>query len=445
MRKVYVLSAALLGLSIATAQAQELVDPSTQSTTAAPEPARPGVPLVPPPAPSPPASSTVSAASPGDAIGQPAPSVPLPARPRELVGPQLTTAPEKKPSAGKPQLKLELENGTSIRFGAMTQVQYEAVGQYADHEVSQNIFVRRVMLLIGGNILRDFEYFIDTDFADLFKPSGDMALKNGPGISLKDAIITWKAVGNDVLRLDAGLMLPPLSRISLQGAPFLYGLDFFSNAYTHSPIFGTSSNSYGRDLGLQARGALLAGHIEYRAGVFQGKRNPATDHSPVASNPFRYAGRLQFNVFDPELVYFLRGTNLGEKKILSFAGSFDVQPAHKGNYVSYAADALLDIPLVTAQVDYVYRDGGGNIALPKQQAFMAEAGVNITFLRLSPMLRAERRWGTKTTVDETDIGAGLSFWAFGHNANLKAYYVRGMKDHAADYDQFVAQAQLFYY
>jgi hypothetical protein len=39
----------------------------------------------------------------------------------------------------------------------------------------------------------------------------------------------------------------------------------------------------------------------------------------------------------------------------------------------------------------------------------------------------------------------VSFFAFKHNANLKVYYVRGVRDDAVDYDQFNAQWQLFYY
>jgi hypothetical protein len=343
-----------------------------------------------------------------------------------------------------PQLTIELANGTSIRFGMLSQVQYEASGQYAEQEVAQNLYMRRMMLLLGGNVLHDFEYFIDTDFADMLKANVKECVKNGPGFSLKDVFITYKGLG-DWLKIDGGLMLPPLSRTSLQGAPFLYGLDFFSNAYTHAALFGSSGNSYGRDLGLQLRGLVGNGLLEYRAGVFQGKRSAPSEGHVASRNPFRVAGRLQLHVLDPETVFFLRGSYLGEKRILSFGASFDVQHAGDSTYVSGAGDMLLDLAGVTAQVDYVYRDGGGFLPLAKQHAFMAEAGYLIAALKLSPIVRLERRWGRGNTVDETDYGAGLSLFAFGHTSNLKAYYVRGVRDDAADYDLFNAQWQLFFF
>lgn len=356
-------------------------------------------------------------------------------------------APASAPPAAKsssPQLKIEADNGTSIRFGFLTQLQYEAAGRFQDEDVAQNVFMRRMMLMIGGTVLRDFEYFIDTDFADMLKAQGDQSLKNGPGFSLKDVLMTYKAVG-DALKIDGGLMLPPLSRISLQGAPFLYGLDFFASAYTHAGVFGTTGNSYGRDLGVQLRGVLFGGHLEYRAGMFQGKRKPPTDGHVGSRNPFRFAGRLQLNFLDAENVFFLRGTNLGEKRILSLAVSYDVQHSGDDTYQSWAADLLLDLAGFTAQVDFVYRDGGGLVELPEQQAIMGEVGYLIALLRLAPIVRCERRWGSGTTVDETIYGGGLSLFAFKHNANVKVYYVRGVRDDATDYDQFNAQWQLFYY
>jgi hypothetical protein len=439
MRHVQVLSAALLALSAASAHAQSVPPAADAPVAPAPESAPPEAvaPAVEPAAPGPEPTAAPAQEPARELVPAPASEAP------PALVPPAAAATSNWVLPGK-QLKLELDNGTSIRFGALAQVQYEANGDFAG-DTSQQLFIRRTMILIGGTVLKDFEYFLDTEFVDLGKAAGDDALKNGPGISLKDIFVTWKAVG-DALKIDGGLMLPPLHRNSLQGAPFLYGLDFFANAYTHSALFGTASNSFGRDLGLQARGAVLKGHLEYRAGVFQGRRTPATANHPIASNPFRAAARLQINVLDPELVYFLRGTNLGEKKILSFAASIDVQPNHAGNYVSWSADALLDLPLVTAQLDYVYRDGDKFLPLPKQQALMAEGGVNLTSLKLSPIARFERRWGDATTVDETDVGGGLSYFAFGHNANIKAYYIRGLRDHnAADYHQFNAQWQVFFY
>lgn len=381
--------------------------------------------------------SVAPAALPEPAVASPPPA---PLAPAASVG-----APAPPPPSTR--LELVLANGTSIRFGVLAQLQYEAMGDFTDdpsRNVSQNLYLRRTMILISGNVLHDFEYFIDTDFADMFKAAGDESLKNGPGISVKDFFVTYKGLG-EAFMIDGGQMLPPLSRNSLQGAPFLNGLDFFASTYVHAGVFGNSSNSFARDVGVQARGIVSDGLLEYRAGVFQGKRRTADTDNVASSNAFRLAGRLQLNLLDPEKVYFLRGTWLGDKRLLSLAGSFDYQYAEAGSYHAYSLDALLDLDGVTAQAEYLYRDGGERVDLPIQHAWIAEAGYRIPGLNLSPIARFERRQGPDDYVDETLIGGGLSLFAFGHNSNLKVFYIRGLRDEGPGYDQFKAQWQVFYF
>jgi hypothetical protein len=358
---------------------------------------------------------------------------------------QKPTRYETVPAFSKLQLKLEGPHGTSIRFGTLTQVQYEALGSFAEHDVAQNFMLRRTMLLLGGTILHDLEYFIDTDFVDLFKAAGDQSVKNGPGISLKDVFITYAGFG-DVLKIDGGLMLPPQSHSALQGAPFLYGLDFFLNTYRHQNVFGTAANSFGRDVGIQLRGLVFNSHLEYRAGVFQGKRQAPEGTHPGSRNPFRAAGRVQLNLLDAETGYFYRGTYLGEKRIASVGASFDVQPSDNGTYRAFAADAIWDIEGITGQFNFVARDGDGWVALPKQNAVSAEAGYLIPILRSSFIARVEHRWGPGRAIDETAFGGTIAFWAFNHTSNIKIAYLR-LKPGASkrDADQFVAQWQLAFF
>jgi hypothetical protein len=416
-----------------------------------PEPSLPPPPVVLPSAPAPaePQPPELDVVPPSAAPAAPPPPVAVPALPApEASAPPASAVFAAPPAPPKTRLSLELDNGTSIRFGVLSQLQYEAFGDFTaadpSNSVSQNVYLRRTMLLIAGTVLHDFEYFVDTDFADMFKAAGDESLKNGPGISVKDFFATYKAVG-EALMIDGGLMLPPLSRNSLQGAPFLNGLDFFASTYVHAGVFGSSSNSFARDVGLQARGILPGGMLEYRVGVFQGKRRAPDDEHVASTNGFRLAGRLQLNLLDPEKVYFLRGTWLGEKRLLSFAGSYDYQYSGTDSYLAYSFDALLDAGGVTAQVEYIYRDGGDRVDLPVQRALIAEAGYRIPLLDTSPILRVERRAGPDDYVDETLIGGGLSLWAFGHNGNLKVFYIRGVRDDGPGYDQFKAQWQVFYF
>lgn len=418
--------------------------PATQVNPAAEVGAAPGdVPLPP--------DNTGPAAVPSAPVAEPHTGLAVPTAP----GAQQPAAAEAVvPPPPSTQLKIEIANGTSIRFGVLWQGQYEARGNSANDDLSHNLFLRRFALLIGGTVLDRFEYFFDSDFADLLKaPTGEQGLKNGPGFATKDAFATFKVVG-DQLKIDGGLLLPPGSHNSLQGGGTIYAWDFFLNTFRHSTVFGSTGNPYGRDVGAQLRGLVLDGLLEYRLGVFQGKRNPPLTEPTsraAARNALRVAGRIQLNFLDPETAFFYGGTYLGTKKILSVGGSADFQYDEDGSYRTLTGDAFVDLPAgpgaVTAQVNVVHRNGGDLIAaLPKQTAFMAEAGYRFEALKFSPIGRYERRWGEGTAGDETDVGAGLAYWAFGHTSNLKAFYTRIVPEGDSEaFDQFNLQWQVFFY
>ena len=84
--------------------------------------------------------------------------------------------------------------------------------------------------------------------------------------------------------------------------------------------------------------------------------------------------------------------------------------------------------------------------MPNQTSLAAEAGYRIDAIALSPILRYERRWMDAAPGGETDLGAGLAYWAFGHNGNLKLLYQRIKPESPlAAYNQFNVQWQLFFF
>lgn len=340
-----------------------------------------------------------------------------------------------------------------MKIGFLLQPQYEILGSPTLDNASHNLFVRRVRLLVGGTLFKDFEYFFDTDFADLFKANPATGTKNTPGLNVQDAFGTWKAVG-DQLKVDLGYMLPPLNHNAVQGATTLYSWDYFSNSFRHSNAFNSSGPPVGRDAGVQLRGLLFDGHLEYRVGVFQGRRNEASMTDVGSRNMFRVAGRLQINVLDPESGFFYAGSYLGAKKILSIGGSYDFQDSYK----RWSVDAFADLPagpgVFTGQVNFVHADGDDFLVaamppppLPKQNAIMGEVGYLIDAVNLSPIFRFEQQWITvnpDTTPTETRIGGGLAFWPYGHNINIKAFFQRVTPDPAPHaYNQFNFQTQFY--
>jgi hypothetical protein len=444
------ISATILGVN-APARAQPAPAPAPAPEVAQPTPLDAAPAQATAGAEAPPTAAPVSAAvSAGPDAATPVPPGPA-APPARSAAEGLPQAEPPKPPAppAPPQLKLEHPNGTSIRFGLLWQGQYEARGNATSDRYSQNLFIRRFALLIGGTVLSDFEYFFDSDFADLLKaPTGEQGLKNGPGFATKDAFATYRAL-DDRIKLEGGLLLPPGSHNSLQGGGSIYALDFFANTFRHNQVFGSTGNPYGRDVGFQARGLVADGLLEYRAGVFQGRRNLPSGEKPGSRNPFRLAARVQLNFLDPETGFFYSGTYLGTKKILSLGGSVDFQHDDGGSYRTYTGDAFLDLPVgpggVTAQVNVVHRNGGERLPLPKQTAFMGEAGYRFDALKLSPIVRYEQRWGEGDAGDEKDFGAGLSFWAYGHTSNLKAFYTRLVPESGDAFNQLNLQWQVAFY
>jgi len=362
------------------------------------------------------------------------------------------------PTAFAP-LKIE-SNGNSIRFGLLFQPAYRTANSATAgvDGLSQNLFLRRTRILVGGTLFGKFDYFMDTDYPNLFLATPEAANamnmtpatnnKGGPGMYIQDAFITAKPIEGefkDAFKIDAGFMLPPMAHNAVQGAGTLYSLDYYSNSFLHSNAFGGVA-PVGRDLGVQARG-LIMDHVEYRLGLFQGLRQPQSDK--IAShNFFRFTGRLQVNLLDAESGFFYGGTYLGAKKIVSLGGSADIQ----GDYKYFAGDVFVDLPVgpgvLTAQVNYAHWNGNGFVNLPKEWAVMGEAGYNI-FTMINPLVRAEYLVSTAANGDETKTaryGGGINWWTYGHNVNLKSLYQFVKVDGAPKgFSQVDLQWQLYFY
>jgi phosphate-selective porin O/P len=365
---------------------------------------------------------------------------------------------------------MDPSSGSTLKVGLLLQPQFQALGATNLNGTSYNLYIRRTRLIVAGTLFSNFEYFFDTDYPNLFLATneGPTATANAtttkatPGMNVQDAFATWKAWG-DMIKVDVGYMLPPMAHNAVQSAASLYSWDYFAFSFlsTANTLLGSTASPVGRDAGVQLRGLLLDGHLEYRLGLFQGLR--ATEE-PAASGPmamantvgannfFRATGRLQINLLDPETGFFYAGTYLGKKKILSIGITGDTQ----SSYHYYGGDVFADLPLgpgiFTAQVDVVHMTGGTFIpyvagppatGLPKQTAIMGEMGYNFDAIHVSPIVHAEYLWSQ--APNQGHYGGGLAFWPYGHNSNLKAFYTRNTQAGAPHGDNQVnVQWQLYF-
>jgi hypothetical protein len=403
-------------------------------------------PEAPPPEAAPPAPTPPAEAMPA------APMAPPPAPP-----PAAAPAPEAIVPAAQPALKIETPNKSSVKIGALFQPQFQTNSDVTRSGWNNELYIRRTRILLGGTLFGVLDYFVDTDFPNLFlatsttmtDAAGNMVTtttKATPGMNIQDAFITYKPMG-DLIKVDMGYMLPPMAHNAVQGATTLYSWDYFGFTFQHNNVFGSSASPVGRDAGFQLRGLLVGGLIEYRAGLFQGLRDVQTATDSQARNFFRFTGRLQINLLDPETGFFYAGSYLGTKRILSVGGSVDLQDSYK----YFAGDVFVDMPfgpagVLTAQVNVAHWDGGTFIAaLPKQTAVMGEVGFLIGGARVSPIIRAERDFITNAN-DQTRLGGGLAFWPFGHNTNLKLFYTNLKTENAAKAtNQINLQWQLYFF
>ena len=353
------------------------------------------------------------------------------------------------------------------KIGLLAQPQFESAGAPVGDGMSENLYLRRIRILIGGTLFGDFEYFVDTDSPNLLKGAGNGA-KTSSAMFIQDAFVSYKIL-KDMVKVDAGYMLPPLAHNAVQGATTLYSWDYFANSFLHSNLFDNAVAPVGRDAGVQIRGLVLDGHLEYRVGMFQGKRDPedvigGPIKEVVGRNFFRVAGRLQINILDPETGFFYSGTYLGAKRIFSIGAAYDFQYSSPEYYKYWAVDGFLDLPVgpgeVTAQVNLAQWNGGSLATLTNplvsaaahQTALMAEAGYRFADLQLGPIGHFEQLWvpdpsGGTTDLTETRYGGGVAWWVHGHNSNLKAFYTRVHPTTTGqqDYNLVNVQWQLYFF
>ena len=334
------------------------------------------------------------------------------------------------------QVQIKVNEDVNFKFGVLGQFQGEWLEDADGDGTQQNLFLRRARLLFGGQVAKNVTFFLETDVPNLGKTlSGEKNIS--PQLVVQDFYGEWTL--HQAFALDVGLMFVPQSRNSIQAAPSLLALDYGSYTFGNS---GPLESTIGRDTGVQAKGYLGANRAEYRIGAFQGARDDESHRS------FRYAGRLQVQLLEPEAPgFFYTGTYLGARKVAAVGGSFDSQE----EYHAYDIDGFLDYPLgdgaVTLQAAWNRIDGDTTFAdLPKQNVVLFETGYLIRAIKVTPVFQYTSKDVLDTdTGDESRWSIGANYWWRGHNANVKAAYTQIDPRGAEKRNQFIVQLQFFYY
>jgi hypothetical protein len=340
----------------------------------------------------------------------------------------------------------------SIKVGFLAQVHGQTMQeqtssvQDVDPDFTQNwqrqIYVRRLRIILGGDIAKNTTFFFETDAPNLGKVNAAGVKDSKISMYVQDAQIQHSFMPE--LNVIAGLQLVGISRNGLQSAASLLALDYGAYQFTiNAPL----DNLVGRDLGINLRGHFLDERLEYRSGLFSGRNT--NQYSPV-----RFTSRLHYNFKDREKGFYYTGTTLGKGEILSFGAGIDMQ----GSYKAFSFDGFNDMPLgdlgsVTLSASIIFLDGGGSDhdstvftgLIPKQSILFAELGYFFKDLNIQPYLKYESQNvsasvlkqvnATESTLDLINklrssqrFGFGVNYFLSGHNANIKLLYEVSMRN-----------------
>jgi hypothetical protein len=319
------------------------------------------------------------------------------------------------------QWVVKSEDGNSqIKFGFLVQPRAEWVSTENSDYWSQNMYLRRARILMGGKVNPKVDFFFETDSPNVGKRVTDVKtprLKDWDTFRVQDFVVTY-SVTPDIM-VDAGMILTPGTYNHLQSAASLLPLDYGPYTFIEN---GPLAANVGRDTGAQGRGVLLNKMVEYRVGVFQGVREYRD------AMPFRVAGRLALYPFKTAgKGLFYPGTTLGASKALSIGLMADMQGT---DYNNFGGDVFCELPIggtssLTAQVDVALCEGKNAFAaaLPKQKTFMVEAGYAALQKRLLGFVQvAVRDYDADTKADDQQFQGGLGWRFDGHKSNLKLAY-----------------------
>lgn len=310
----------------------------------------------------------------------------------------------------------------------------------------QNLFLRRARFLLAGQVAKDVSFFYQTDDPNLGKSTQTVAggaggKSLGTGFIVQDAMLEWK-IANE-FRLNAGLFLVPLCRNCLNSTGSFTTLDISPLATLENAVTQSSGT---RDTGFGAKGYLAGDHLEYRAYVFSGARDPGV------KNSFRYSGRIQYDVFDTEVGYVYAGLNFGKKKILAFGAGSDNQ----GNYHAYSGDMFFDFPVmgsnaITGQAAWIHYDGEDRFAaLPRQNCYLGELGFYLGAAKVEPFFQYQKQDYSDAVNDgktATRYQAGLSYFVYGNNLKFTGAATRlfPKESSAKATSEFTVQLQILYF
>ena len=347
--------------------------------------------------------------------------------------------------------KLEVSEDVWMQVGFMGQIQFEAIekGSGNNKRWSNDFFARRARILGMGSVHKNVKFFFDTDVPNAGKRGSDNSLV------WNDGFVDLQFLPQ--FNISLGRILVPFSVENQGSAAQLLGIDYNLNATKVPTVI---NRAFWRDDGIEVRGLLLDGMIDYRIGLFRGERDDVkimVDDEIVNFNRnpndnLRTAGMVMINFADSQSGWFYNMNSLGALNILSYSVGYDyisLGGAGIKDQFNWNVGAHIDQPLGAGRIvgSATYYNWDGPYYDGKTASIQAGYLMDCPFragAHLQPVLRWQYQDESQGSKLNT-FNIGLNYFLKGHNINFKAdYAINDRKIDGKRVDAFRFQTQLLF-
>jgi hypothetical protein len=337
--------------------------------------------------------------------------------------------------------RLSVDEETWIEFGFLAQMQFESIEDAAgvnNNEWSSEFFTRRARIMAQGSVHEMVKFVFTTDVPNAGKTgSANTLVWNDGLIDLQFA---------PEINVSIGRILPPFSIETQSSAVTLLGIDYNVNV-VKLPTF--NDRSFWRDDGIEARGIVAEGLVDYRFGTFRGERstilNP--DHDG------RFTGMIMVNLEDPQPGWYYNTNSLGAFNMLSVGVGYDrIGNSHASTGKAWSVFALMDQEMgmgrLTGSAAWYDWDGPNWAGGFEGTTSAIQVGylMPTEFLpgAWQPVVRFQRQNPDVGSTLNT-VNFGVNYYLKGHNINFKADYAfNDQRINGSKKDAIRFQTQLFF-
>ena len=209
----------------------------------------------------------------------------------------------------------EDQGALKLEYKGQFQLNHRDTGGGADNDESVSEFnFRRNRVALMGAYGKHFGLYVQTEYNEDRNITGfNVGDGTEDNFQLLDAVMRFKY--NDAVNFWLGKYKYSFSRENLEACEMPLTLD--RSLLIQAPL--ASENT--RDKGVTLWGNLFNDIFQYRLDAMNGRND--SDSAPDSA--FRYGARAHVTLLDPENGHGYKGTYLGEKKVLTIGGAYQME------------------------------------------------------------------------------------------------------------------------